>query len=389
MPKKENFEREVEFKRALEEWQKKHDEVVALGGLHVIGTERHESRRIDNQLRGRSGRQGDPGSSRFFVSLDDDLMRIFGGDQIASLMTRFNMPEEIPLEHPMVSRSIEQAQIKVEGFNFDMRKRVVEYDDVMNKQREVIYRMRRKILGQIEEGENGKNLKEEILEEVGSEITNLVAMYSPEGYTEPEYEKALLGLCEIVPFDSKSQYELKTKISKLKAQGELTEFLQRLVVDIYQQREKAFGEELVREMEKYVYLTTIDGLWMDHLDAVDDLREGIGLRGYAQKDPLVEYKAEAFQMFERLIQQIKYEVVRKIFRIQVAVRPQIRPKNVVEEKKDIFGGSQIGPGQSQPGSETPKPRPVISGQKVGRNDPCPCGSGKKYKKCHLNSDLGR
>jgi len=380
-----------------EKWEKAHNEVVALGGLHVIGTERHESRRIDNQLRGRSGRQGDPGSSRFFVALDDDLMRIFGGDQIASLMTRFNMPEDIPLEHPMVSRSIEQAQVKVEGFNFDMRKRVVEYDDVMNKQREIIYKMRKKILvGSSQPSaistENGKDLKQEILDEVNEEIANMVAMYSPEGYTEPEYEKIILGICEMVPFDEKSQYQIKTQISKLnpstssgltlsevervKSQNEIDEFLQKMIAGIYEQREKAVGEEVVREMERFVYLTTIDKLWMDHLDAVDDLREGIGLRGYAQRDPLVEYKAEAFQMFERLVQQIKYEVVRKIFRIGVAVRPQPQmPKNIVEEKKDIFAP------QTNTKPLSPSTKPVVGGQKVGRNDPCPCGSGKKYKKC--------
>lgn len=392
MPKRNNFETEKEFKQAMGEWRVKHNEVVSLGGLHVVGTERHESRRIDNQLRGRSGRQGDPGSSRFFVALDDDLMRIFGGDQIASLMTRFNMPEDIPLEHPMVSRSIEQAQVKVEGFNFDMRKRVVEYDDVMNKQREIIYKMRKNILANSyqptavgserkEASEKQRGLKEEILNEANEEIANLVAMYSPEGYSEPEYEKIILGLCEIVPFDEKSQYELKTKSLKLKAQDELTKFLQKLVFDVYQQREKTLGEEIVREMERHIYLNTIDKLWMDHLDAVDDLREGIGLRGYAQKDPLVEYKAEAFQMFERLTQQIKYEVVRKIFRIQVAIRPQAMPKNIVEEKKDIFA-----PGQTT--TQQPKAQPVISGQKIGRNDPCPCGAvdsqtgkPKKYKKC--------
>lgn len=397
MPKRQSEETETEYKKRLGEWQKKHDEVVALGGLHVIGTERHESRRIDNQLRGRSGRQGDPGSSRFFVALDDDLMRIFGGDQIASLMTRFNMPEDIPLEHPMVSRSIEQAQTKVEGFNFDVRKRVVEYDDVMNKQREVIYKMRRRILENGSEkteaesesgGENlearnsgGKDLKAEILEEIDNEISNLVAMYSPEGYSQSEYEKIILGLCEIVPFDEKSQYDIKTKLSGISEQSKMSELLRKIVTDIYGQKEKALGEDVVREMERFVYLTTIDKLWMDHLDAVDNLREGIGLRGYAQRDPLVEYKAEAFQMFERLVQQIKYEAVRKIFRIGVVGRPQAQmPKNIIEEKKDIFG-----PQGGQPARQA-KQVPIISGQKVGRNDPCPCGSGKKYKKCHINRE---
>ncbi|MFZ5365927.1 MAG: preprotein translocase subunit SecA [Patescibacteria group bacterium] len=353
-------------------WQKEHDEVVRLGGLHVIGTERHEARRIDNQLRGRSGRQGDPGSSRFFVALDDDLMRIFGGEQVSKLMTAFKLPEDQPLEHGMVSKAIEQAQVKVEGFNFDARKHLVEYDDVANKQREIIYTLRKKVL-------SGENMKEEIITKIKNDIENLVSMYSPEGYTEPEYENIIRGFCEIVPFDDKSQTNLKLQIENLKLPEKINEFLFKLVTDLYESREKQVGPELSREIEKFAYLSSIDHLWMDHLDALDDLREGIGLRGYGQRDPLVEYKNEAFSMFERLVKQIDYEVVRRIFRIQVAQRP-VHPERVEGpqniqtniDTSDMTGLTGVTP---------------VKKAKLGRNDPCPCGATKpdgtpkKYKHC--------
>ncbi len=340
-------------------WQKGHEEVVRLGGLHVIGTERHEARRIDNQLRGRSGRQGDPGSSRFFIALDDDLMRIFGGEQVSRLMTAFKLPEDQPLEHAMVSKAIEQAQVKVEGFNFDARKHLVEYDDVANKQREIIYGLRKKVL-------SGENLKDDILEKVKGDIENLVSI-------EPEHEGIIRGFCEILPFDDKSQANLKSQISRLPKPGAggqanlISEFLFKMVSDLYESREKQVGPELSREIEKFAYISSIDHLWMDHLDALDDLREGIGLRGYGQRDPLVEYKNEAFSMFEKLVRQIDYEVVRRIFRIQVAQKPAPTvPQNIQTniDTSDMTGVT-----------------PVKAAKKLGRNDPCPCGSGKKYKKC--------
>ncbi|MBU2577934.1 preprotein translocase subunit SecA, partial [Patescibacteria group bacterium] len=365
-PQRIDFENETGYKKAVKEWEEKHNEVIRSGGLHVLGTERHESRRIDNQLRGRSGRQGDPGSSRFFVALDDDLMRVFGGEQISSLMTRFNMPEDVPLEHPIVSRSIEQAQIKVEGFNFDLRKQVVEYDDVMNKQREIIYKMRKRVLerGVIGNGDESiDTLKDDLLEKIGREISNLVLMFSPEGYSEPEYEKIILGFNEIIPFDAGSQERIKNQISQLKASEEIIELLSKIVRDLYEQREKSYGEQTAREIEKYIYLSIIDKLWVDHLTAVDDLRNGIGLRGYAQKDPLVEYKKEAFEMFERLVHQIDYEVVRKIFRIQVAARPQtISLENSTEKRGSApLPNGKLSQTQEE---EKQKVRPVVSGQKV-------------------------
>jgi len=353
--------------REEKEWRKDHEEVVKLGGLHVIGTERHESRRIDNQLRGRSGRQGDPGSSRFFVSLEDDIMRLFGGEQVARLMEMLKIPEDQPIEHKMVSKAIEQSQVKVEGFNFDMRKRVVEYDDVMNKQREIIYGKRKEVLTQ-------ESLKEEIQEKIAGEVDNLVTLYAPEGFQKIEYEQITGSFCEILPFDSESQKRLQDQIIKIKDAKKLTEFLNKLAQDGYEGREKQVTPEAMREMEKFVYLRTIDRLWIDHLDAMDNLREGVGLRGYGQQDPLVEYKKEAFDSFERLMGAIGAEVVRRIFRVQIAQPPVDRTQRLQTniDQQDGIGLS----------SQPTQAKPVVAGKKkIGRNDPCPCGSGKKYKKC--------
>ena len=362
--------------RKLEEWQKEHDEVIKLGGLHVIGTERHESRRIDNQLRGRSGRQGDPGSSRFFIALEDDIMRLFGGEQVARLMEMLKIPEDQPIEHKMVSKAIEQAQVKVEGFNFDMRKRVVEYDDVMNKQREIIYGKRRQVL----EMEKKEGLKEEILTKIKAEIADLVAMYAPGGFEKIEDEQIVAGFCEILPLDSNSQGRLKAQLKKLAIQEKIVDLLTKMIIDAYETREKQVSTPVMRQIERLTYLRTIDRLWIDHLDAMDDLREGISLRGYGQQDPLVEYKKEAFASFERLMRAIDYEVVRRIFRIQPASFAGVaQPPTIIPQRFQTNIDQQDGIGL------TPRPpqiKPVISGKKkIGRNDPCPCGSGKKYKKC--------
>ncbi|MCJ7829542.1 preprotein translocase subunit SecA, partial [Patescibacteria group bacterium] len=305
-------------------WQKEHEEVVKLGGLHVVGTERHESRRIDNQLRGRAGRQGDPGSSRFFVSLDDDVMRLFGGEQIARLMGMLKIPEDQPIEHGLVSKAIQQAQVKVEGFNFDMRKHVVEYDDVMNKQREIIYGKRQKILGAT--GEDNLELKKEIQEKMTDGINNLVAMYAPEGFEKIEVDQIMNSFCEILPIDPGSQNALKNQIAQLKSANQITDFLTKILMEAYDSREKQVGQGIMREIEKFVWLQSIDRLWIDHLDAMDDLREGVGLRGYGQQDPLVEYKKEAFASFEKLMVMIEDEVVRRVFRVQVANQPTMPQK---------------------------------------------------------------
>ncbi len=368
-------ESKKEWQKQEKEWKKKHEEIIKLGGLHVIGTERHESRRIDNQLRGRSGRQGDPGSSRFFVSLEDDIMRIFGGEQVSKLMTMFKLPEDQPLEHKMVSKAIEQAQVKVEGFNFDARKHLVEYDDVLNKQREIIYGIREKVL-------EGEKMKEEILEKINEEIKNLALISSPEGYSEQEYENIIRSFCEIVPFDDASQKRLIAQIQKEKSSEKISQFLMKMAKDLYEKREKELDEKMSREIEKFAYLSSIDHLWMGHLDALAHLREGVGLRGYGQKDPLVEYKNEAFQMFDRLVKQIDYEIIRRIFRIQVARRPVQPAPEKIQTNVDTSDMTGLTPAPAAPIQPVSSPGGSVKKKKVGRNDPCPCGSGKKYKKCH-------
>ena len=375
------------------EWQKQHDKVIKLGGLHVIGVERHESRRIDNQLRGRAGRQGDPGSSRFYVSLEDDIMRIFGGEQIAKLMTTLKMPEDVPLEHPMVSKAIEQAQVKVESFHFDSRKHLVEYDDVMNKQREVIYKRRKQVLeGQVKEKMQGI-LKAEVDQLVEKNINPLTRM--------PDHETVMADFLMIVPFDPGSQKRILKQLEPIQETEKVKEMLAEIVNKTYEQKEKQVGQDLMRQVEKLVMLNTIDKLWIDHLDATDDLREGIGLRGYGQRDPLVEYKAEAFTMFERLIHTIDFEVARRIFRVQVTQQPQPIPQ-VQETKPETPAPaaaaaltSDFAKAFASAGSRRAKPtRTDLVGnlpspeasegrkRKIGRNDPCWCGSGKKWKKCH-------
>jgi len=358
-----------------EDWEKRHKEVVELGGLHIIGTERHESRRIDNQLRGRSGRQGDPGSSRFYVSLEDDIMRLFGGDQVARIMTALKLPEDTPIEHPMVSKAIENAQVKVEGYNFDIRKHLVEYDDVANRHREIVYGLRRKIL-ESAKNENDISLKEEILEKLRNEIKNLVALEAPEGYTDEEYQKIIKEFSTIIPFDENSQNQLVQEIKKQGSPEKISEFLIGLVEKLYQQREEQFGPQIARQVEKLVMLSVIDTLWTEHIDTLDDLREGIGLRGYGQRDPLVEYKSEAFNLFEKLMAGIDYEITRRIFKIQVQMQPQepVRsaPLTVHSEGQNV----------SQTTSTTTMNLEQRAKNKIGRNDPCWCGSGKKWKKCH-------
>jgi preprotein translocase subunit SecA len=341
-------------------WEKDHREVVSLGGLHVIGTERHESRRIDNQLRGRAGRQGDPGSSRFFLALDDDIMRLFGGDQVQKLMTFFNIPEDQPLEHGMVNRAIEQAQSKVEQFNFDSRKHLLDYDDVMNKQREIIYSLRLRVL------RDGKNLKPEILEKIDGEIATLAVGF--------EDDQIISEFATIIPFDENSQKEI-TK--QLKNADNKSAMLQKIAHDVYDQREKQIGPEAARYIEQQEMLRVIDNLWMEHLEAIDDLREGIGLRGYGQRDPLVEYKTEAFDMFEKLMAAIDSDIVHRIYKIAVAT-----PEQMAEMQRMATNASQIENQQSLAAQPTPSPAPPAQHKNLGRNDPCWCGSGKKYKKCH-------
>ena len=376
-PKSEDGKDKIESKE-WKEWEKKHKEVISSGGLYVIGTERHESRRIDNQLRGRSGRQGDPGESRFFIGLDDEIMRIFGGGTIANLMTRFNMPENIPLQHGIVSRAIEQAQGKVEGFNFDIRKHLVEYDDVLNKQREIIYSRRRKIL---EVGVSNGEIKEEIMGKINSSIAEIVQMQMGLNQEGNMDEKIIENFTTIIPFDEESKKQLTKQLETFQSPDEKIDFLSRVSKDIYEKREEQMGKEIMRQIERFVTLSVIDNLWMDHLDAVENLRQGIGLRGYGQREPLVEYKNEAFKMFEQLLNAIDDEIVHRIYRIQVQNAPQMpqQHKHIITQ---AAGDTSISPSlQAREVSQASSTKRSDK-KKLGRNDKCWCGSGKKYKRCH-------
>ncbi|OGM23512.1 preprotein translocase subunit SecA, partial [Candidatus Woesebacteria bacterium RIFCSPHIGHO2_01_FULL_39_17] len=295
-------------------WKERHEKVVKAGGLHVIGTERHEARRVDNQLRGRSGRQGDPGSSRFYLSLEDDLMRIFGGEKIASIMDRLALPEDQPIENKLISRSIEQAQVKVEGFHFDARKNLVEYDNVINQQREIIYNLRGKVL-------EAKDLKNEILEKLGDQIDKILLISWPVEGEEPDFEKIVVNLLEIVPFDDASIKRLKGQLKDLDGKENIRAFLVKVIDDIYVSREKDLVE-IMKQVERFAYLGSIDKHWIDHIDHLDGLREGVRLRAYGQRDPLVEFKNEAFGLFEGLLDRIDAELARRIFRVGVMRQPR-------------------------------------------------------------------
>jgi preprotein translocase subunit SecA len=384
-----------------------HDEVVALGGLHILGTERHEARRIDNQLRGRAGRQGDPGSSRFFLSLEDDLMRIFGGERVKALMFRLGMTEGVPIESGLISRRIENAQKSVEAQNFDARKHLLEYDDVMNKQRETIYAIRRSAL-------EGKDQRDYVLGVAEDVVRELVETFCPREQ-HPDQWNTTQFLAE-----SNAQFGIDMKAvgadPGTQSHDQLADAAAEAVTKRYEEKEKQFGADLMRWLERRIILDVVDSQWKDHLLSLDHLKEGIGLRGYAQKDPIVEFKKEAFTLFEDMMARIDNETIRYLFHIQVqqgeqppsggapspsspqsprpradavaagaaAARvnePQHLPAVAREierrqqrQQKDLQ--YQTGPAQAE------APKPVKVGAKVGRNDPCPCGSGKKYKKCH-------
>ncbi|WP_182187998.1 preprotein translocase subunit SecA [Pectinatus frisingensis] len=338
------------------------DGVAENGGLHIVGTERHESRRIDNQLRGRAGRQGDPGSSRFYLSLEDDLMRLFGSDNIANIMDKLGMGEDDPIEHKLVTRSIEQAQKKVEARNFDIRKHVLEYDDVMNQQREVIYGQRRKIL-------TGDNLKENILNMIHEIIDHEMEIYANEKVYPEEWN--LKGLIDDAVKIYAPKDTLNIEILGNFSRDELKEFLCKTADNAYAEREKLFGEENMRELEKIVMLKVVDSKWMEHLDAMDMVREGIGLRAYGQKNPLVEYKIEAYDMFQAMIASIQEDIVKLMYRVNIVRQEQ-------PTLEDHLKGATTSHGDTEEGT---KKKPIVNNNTVGRNDPCPCGSGKKYKNC--------
>jgi len=344
------------------------NEVIAAGGLHIIGTERHESRRIDNQLRGRSGRQGDPGSSRFYLSLEDDLLRIFGSDRISKIMLKLGMEEGVPIEAGMVTRAIENAQKKVEAHHFEIRKQLLDYDDVLNKQREVVYERRRMIL-------RGDDLTEELRSSTEEVLDDLLAVHCPQGAYQEEWDlKGLADACY-----AQFGIDIKDGSIDFKDVGSdaLRQELLKKIDEAYKKKEQELGAELLRLLEKMVMLRTIDTLWKDHLLGIDSLREGIGLRGYGQKDPLIEYKREAFEMFAGMMNRMKREVLEHLFRVQVV--PGESPRPPVEQHRPV----QLTLNRGEAAADDNGTKTVRRGiDKVGRNDPCPCGSGKKYKKCH-------
>ncbi|HUN60500.1 MAG TPA: SEC-C metal-binding domain-containing protein, partial [Candidatus Sulfotelmatobacter sp.] len=399
------------YDQFAEQCKSEHDEVVALGGLHILGTERHEARRIDNQLRGRAGRQGDPGSSRFFLSLEDDLMRIFGGERVKQLMFRLGMTEGVPIESKLISSRIENAQKSVEAQNFDARKHLLEYDDVMNKQRETIYAIRRSAL----EGKDQREYVMGIAEEVAGQ---LVETYCPREQHPGQWNTAqfLAELNSQFGVDAKAAGADPTTLNH----DELLEATAAAVKDRYAEKEKQFSPELLRWLERRIVLDVVDTQWKDHLLSLDHLKEGIGLRGYGQKDPLVEFKKEAFVLFEDMMQRIDNETIRYLYHVQIQQQSEAPPPQEARQVRSTPPGHlppsgaaaavasaaarveeaparlpdfaralerkqerqqkdlqyQTGPAQAE------APKPVRAGAKVGRNDPCPCGSGKKYKKCH-------
>lgn len=341
--------------------------VKELNGLHIIGTERHESRRIDNQLRGRSGRQGDPGSTRFYVSLEDELMRLFGSDRISGLLQKFGMDEDIPIEHGLITRAIENAQAKVEGQHFEMRKNVLDYDDVMNQQREVIYSERRKIL-------EGIPLLPHIQEMIKSVIDRITPEYVHSEMRSEEWDIDGLwkAINEIIPLSSSKL--TRSAIEELKNKGEPAKKIQAAIheaaLQAYKNKEDSVGSEVMRDLERHVLLYVIDTKWIDHLRNMDHLREGIGLRAYGQKDPKVEYINEAYEMFESLKSSIEEDTVQYLYQIQV----QNPTEEMYEPVYHVTGMNRGEDGETR--------KPLVREQKVGRNEPCPCGSGLKYKKCH-------
>jgi preprotein translocase subunit SecA len=400
------------FNHFKEQTDVEHREVVDVGGLHIIGTERHEARRIDNQLRGRAGRQGDPGSSRFYMSLEDDLMRIFGSDRIAGLMQRLGMEEGVPIEHGMVTKAIERAQKQVEAQNFGTRKHLLEYDDVMNKQRENIYALRRELLeGKIRvQDEDGdafeyvdtraylQMLAEDILDDA-------IEAYAGKE-TEPEdwdLEALKTDMSRVFGLDAGDYIGLDLSD---KSAEEIRAALWERIIRKYDTKEQLVGAEAMRQVERFVMLETVDRQWKDHLYSLDHLKEGIGLRGYGQKDPLVEYKKESFELFQDMKRRVDEDMVNRLWIGQFVVRDDAPPRPVRrvaapitlnEPKAEPVGAFASAPRASAPPAlfpARPAGPPRVGGDdapvqtvrrdepKVGRNDPCPCGSGKKYKKCH-------
>lgn len=335
--------------------------MIEAGGLYIIGTERHESRRIDNQLRGRAGRQGDPGLSRFYISLEDDLMRLFGSDRLTKVVDTLGLEEDQAIENRMLSNAIENAQKRVEGKNFSIRKNVLQYDDVMNKQREVIYAQRKEVL-------DGKNIKDSFIKMMKEIADRLVTLYCSESpYPDFWDWKGLKTYAEL-PYLYEGALEFSKDDMESMTQETLKEKIFKIMVDKYEKKEEEIGSELMRELERVILLRVVDQKWMDHIDAMDQLQQGIRLRAFGQKDPVIEYKFEGFEMFEEMVRNIQDDAVKVILNTRV-------DKNRIPERQKVAQ-----PISASHGEQGRKPV-VRSSKKVGRNDSCPCGSGKKYKKC--------
>jgi len=376
-------EKEKRISEVMSKWKTAHEEVLQKGGLHIIGTERHESRRVDNQLRGRSGRQGDPGSSRFYLSLEDPLLRIFASDRVASIMTRLKMPEGEAIEHPWVTRAIENAQRKVEARNFDVRKQLLDFDDVANDQRSVIYQQRNELL------ESDHDITETITAVRESVLTNLFSLHIPPQSVEEQWDVS--GLEKALA----SEYQLHLPIRRwLEEEPDLhEESLCERIIDVaaqhYQSKVDQVGAHIMHQYERALMLQIIDAHWREHLAALDHLRHGIHLRGYAQKNPKQEYKREAFELFTNMLEEIKAEVTRILLTVQIRNEQQVEavtetmksPEKIEYHHDDASAAGIGGNSESQSGEKSERPF-VRQGEKIGRNDPCPCGSGKKYKQCH-------
>ncbi|MBI0006599.1 preprotein translocase subunit SecA [Gilliamella sp. W8126] len=375
---------EADIEKAKQAWQAKHEEVIALGGLYILGTERHESRRIDNQLRGRAGRQGDPGASRFYLSLEDPLMRIFASDRVGNMMRKFGMKEGEAIEHPWITKAIANAQKKVESRNFDIRKQLLEYDDVANDQRKAIYSQRNDLLDNVD-------IKETIDSIRGDVFTTVIDQYIPPQSIEEMWDVAGLEAA------LKNDFDLDLPIAKWLDEEQnlheenLRERILQLAQDKYLEKENAAGADAFRQFEKSVMLQTLDTLWKEHLAAMDYLRQGIHLRGYAQKDPKQEYKRESFNMFANMLESLKYDVIGILSRVQIRSQEEVdeaeRQRQAEIErlmaKQQANHDSMTAIDGENDGQSSNSPQPIVRTQaKVGRNDPCPCGSGKKYKHCH-------
>jgi preprotein translocase subunit SecA len=370
-------------------WHERHNTVLEAGGLHVIGSERHESRRVDNQLRGRSGRQGDPGSSRFYLSLQDDLMRIFASDKVGALMKKLGMQRGEAIEHPWVTRAIENAQRKVEGHNFDIRKQLLEYDDVANDQRKVIYAQRNEMMASDDLSEVVRNIREDV-------VNDIISEYIPHGSLDEQWD--LAGLREAMNNELGIDMPVKQWLDEdadLNEDGLRSKIMDTLIAD-YDAKEQLVGSEGMRQYEKYILLQVLDKLWKEHLAAMDYLRQSIGLRGYAQKNPKQEYKRESFAMFTELLDRIKHEVVSLLSKVQIRAREEVedleqqghqQPENISYQHQQAEGIHEAAQAETGEAGAAEAQQPYVRGErKLGRNEPCWCGSGKKYKHCHGKLD---